>query len=333
MADNTYKSKGPIGTPLHKLPPSKKSNIQAKAPPVIRTVIEEKQNVREIETLELENKNIRYTIGQVFALNHGRAKVPPHLEEIFNSYTTQLSFDYNNKSNVRLATDAESKRRKPILTKNDDVYNDASILSHLRHAFGSVAKGKTTLPIAQLNQTVIPPTMVMEVSKLFLDTMIQCPMLCDEFLVILFSIEYISNIETKIYGEFVKNAMQYYSKPLVLEDSKLESGEDRTKNHHTSVCLLIAKLFAYEFNQSEKHKNPRMYFSNRAFLDKFLEPLFQKMEAGDAQAVNNLASVWNIIKVSPKFNDLGCYIERMRAVYASKLFKLSIKLLIKDHLV
>lgn len=286
----------------------------------------------------MDDQSIRYTLGQMIALNHGRAAVPPGMAKLFSTYANGLPKDYNNKLHANLkgcSTDAKSLLSGKA--SGADVYKDTSVLSNIRHIFGSLAKSKTETTVALLNAITIPVTMIGEVARLFFDTCIQCPAVCDEYLTVLFRLRLPNQVEQKITFQFLQILIENYNRPPVLPDSKVESGADRVKNYYAAMCLLYTKLFTFPFPAAdEAYKNPRAYFSNKDNLDKFLNPLFQKMNSGDVMGLQNVAVVWRILrdKAAEKFPPAvyNPYREQIKAAYENKAFKLTTRLLLKDFI-
>jgi hypothetical protein len=285
----------------------------------------------------MDDQSIRYTIGQMMALNHGKVSLSAGMAKLFGTYVNGLPAGYNNEFNVNRPKDNTVKKRT-ILTsatsKPGDVYQDKSILTNIRHIFGSLAKTKTDSTVAQINQISIPETMVKEVAELFFETCIQCPAVCDEYLDVLFRLKFPNGLEQKISYQFLQLLIKNYITPPVLLDSKLESGADRTRKYHTGTCLIFAKLFTYKFEATEQFKNPRTYFSHQDNLDKFLRPMFQKMQEGQTDALHNVATVYRMFldKCPGKFN-YAAYKTQLQSVYQNKdLFKLTVRLLLKDFI-
>ena len=285
----------------------------------------------------MDDQSIRYTIGQMMALNHGKVNLPTGLAKLFGTYVKGLPSGYNNEFNVNRPKDDTLKKRA-ILTsatsKPGDVYQDKSILTNIRRIFGSLAKSKTDNTVTQINQISIPGTMVNEVSELFFETCIQCPSVCDEYLNVLFRLKFPNGLEQKISFQFLQILIKNYINPPFLPDSKLESGVDRTRKYHTGTCLIFAKLFTYKFEETEQFKNPRTYFSNQDNLDKFLRPMFQKMSEGNSDALHNVATVYRMLtqKCPSKFN-YTAYKSQLKTVYQNKeLYKLTMRLILKDFI-
>lgn len=296
----------------------------------------------ELDVYTLEPKTTtRYTIGQFTMLNHGRVKLTPSLQQKFAEYTMppcSLERAYNNPYNIRFSEAMEGKApsKKPLLKKKEGVYDDAQILSSLRHAFSSIAKGegRTILAIADINQIMIPKTMLEKVSELFFDVSVQCPKQMGEYLKVLFGISYQDQIEKTIYLHFVKCAMSCFDTPRVLEDSMLEDGESRTKKHREATCELIARLFTYSFSDDPKHEKPRSFFGKYENLcTRLLDPIFRNIDKGDAHEVKNLVRVWEILLASKKFN-LSAYLPKIRSLVENKnqRFKMSTVLLLRDFI-
>ena len=294
-------------------------------------------------TLEL-NTNIRYTIGQMERLNHGRVKLPPKLEQKIREYTMPpccIENPYNNPLNTPFRNALQStdkKSRQPLLKKTESIYSDEHILKNLRHAFSAISKGtgRTILAITDINQIMIPKTMVEKVAKLFFDVIAQCPLQMNEYLAVLFGISYVDHLETKIHFHFVKFAMSAFATPYVVSDSLLESGESLTKKHRTATCQLIARLFMFPFSSERKHEKARDFFGNSENLHtKFLQPVFHKIQAGDADEVSNLVKIWDIIGKQPKFKSaLTTYIPQMKVLLENKdkKFKMSTVLLLRGFI-
>jgi hypothetical protein len=284
----------------------------------------------------MDDQSIRYTLGQMIALNHGRTNVPPGMAKLFSTYVNGLPKEYNNKFNTNLPISQSTAVPRTLLagkTSGTDVYKDTSVLGSIRHIFGSLAKSKTDTTVALLNGITIPVTMVGEVARLFFETCIQCPAVCDEYLNVLFRLTYPNQLEQKITFQFVQTLIENYKNPPVLPDSKVESGVDRMKNYNAAICLLYTKLFVYPFPSGEQFKNPRAFFANKENLEKFLNPLFQKMNAGDVYALQNVAVVYRLLKDKcPGKFQLEAYLTQIKVVYENKNFKLTTRLALKDFI-
>jgi len=284
----------------------------------------------------MDNQSIRYTIGQMIALNHGGTNVPAGMGKLFRTYVNGLPKDYNNKHNKGIPVVPPGEVKKSILSSggNNGVYQDISVIPNIRHIFGSLAKSKTDATIKLINAIDIPITMVTEVAKLFFETCVQCPAVCDEYLNVLFRLSFPNRVEQKITYQFVQILTENYARPPVLPDSKLESAADRNKHYHAATCLLLVKLFSFPFENTEQFKNPRAYFSAVTNFEKFIKPLFEKMQGGDVNALHNAAVVYRTLKEKcPTKFDLEPYRGIIAEVYQNtSLFKLTVRLLLKDFI-
>ncbi len=297
----------------------------------------------ELETHSLESTNTRYTIGQFTQLNHGRVKLSPALEEKLSHYTMPacaLEREHNNPYNIcfKIAAESSAPTKKPLLARKEGIYDDAHILSSLRHAFSSIAKGtgRTLLAVTDINQIMIPKTMVEKVAELFFDVIVQCPKQMNEYLKVLFGLSYPDqdHMETRIHFYFVKYAVNSFENPRVLQDSILEDGAGRTKKHREATCELLARLYIYQFGDDPKHDKPRSFFSNQENVTKrFLDPVFAKIDTGDANEVKNLIKIWDLLKSCKKF-DLSQYLPRIKILAENKdmKFKMTTVLLLRDFI-
>lgn len=269
---------------------------------------------------------VRLTLGQVTGLNHGRVKLPESMKQAISGYTVSQRPDYNNKSNIHIKNSG-SAVKTGILSeqKNKDVYTDDGTLYDIRREFGTIAKGKTESSIKKINQLSIPgtPAMIDKLTLLFFDTIIQCPNLCAEYLEVLRAFEPVNFTKDALYESFCRLVISRYLHPVKLEATKLETAEDRTKKHTAALCLLIATLFTMDHHNQVFIR----FFGVQEAVNRFIEPLFQRMEQGDVQAVHNVATVWPMLLAKW---DLSKYTDRLTAIYMnSKLFKLSVRLLLK----
>lgn len=287
-----------------------------------------------MELLELSDTDIvRYTLSQALALNNGRVRLPTDLESIFEKYTMPscaMERPYNNTMNVRFY---DSSKPQPVFAKTVDslkgldAYSPEAILRNIRHAFASVAKGKTQLPIVRINQMLIPPDMVTDIAKLFFETIIQSAKKAEEFIEVLFSIRLQNDLEKQIHTAFVKHTMETFRNPPVLEDTSIESGESRTRSHRSATCILLAHLFVYTYPNSMR--DAKLFFKPEYLKIKFLDLIFTKAESGDVEEVKNLITVLPILMNKYQVV-LDSYNDRINGLYNDKeKFKLSTRQLLK----
>ena len=294
----------------------------------------------ELETYSLESKHsTRYTIGQFTKLNNGIVRLPVALEKKLQSYSIPSCMEkaYNNPFNIRFKTAVEPNK-KPLLLKKEGIYDDAHILSSLRHAFSSISKGagRTLLAVTDINQIMIPKTMIEDVAKLFFEVIVQCPKQMNEYLKVLFGISYPhqDHIETRIHFFFVKFVLNSFEEPKILADSILENGESRTKKHREATCEMLARLYVYPFDNDPLYDKPRLFFSNQGNVTtRFLDPVFAKIDKDDANEVKNLVKIWDFLKSCKKF-DLSQYVPKIRTLAENKnmKFKMATVLLLRDFI-
>jgi hypothetical protein len=277
--------------------------------------------------VDQDSLNIRYTLGQAVALNHGQVVLPADLRSIFDSYSMpacSLEKPYNNRYNVKFyAPGAAAVPRRKQIARKEEVYSDESVLSHLRHAFGSITKDKTVLAVTQLNQTVIPDSMIAETGRLFFNTSVQSPALCQEYLTVLFNIHYPDGKASAIQLEFVKAAMSAFRQPVILEDTNLESGADRSKKHRSATCLVLAKMFVYKFAEGSK---PWQFFWGSDNFTRFMDSILARIEAGDAADIVNLKTIIDTVKGEREISP--AHMVRVKKIADDKQFKLSMRLLL-----
>lgn len=271
----------------------------------------------------------RLTLGQITGLNHGRVAIPDSVKATIAKYTNGQLPSYNNPYNIHIKQGAAVKTSGGALTekRNKEANTDEGVLYSIRHVFGSIAKGKTDKAIEAINLLNIPVTLVDRLALLFFDTIIQCPNLCSEYLEVLQKFTPVNFSKDILYESFCKLVISRYLHPVKVEASKLETAEDRTKAFNSAICMLISLLFS-----STGFRNAPVFcrfFGSRDALDRFLSPLFGRMEQGDISAVQNISVIYPMIKRA--FQDLTPYDDRIRAIYAdTKLFKLSVRLLLKE---
>jgi hypothetical protein len=156
----------------------------------------------------------------------------------------------------------------------------------------------------------------------------------NEYLKVLFGISYPDqdHLETRIHFYFVKYVVNSFEHPRVLKDSILEDGESRTKKHREATCELLARLYIYQFSDDSLYDKPRAFFSNQDNVTKrFLDPMFLRIEGGDANEVKNLVRVWELIRSCKKF-DLSQYLPTIKRLSENKdmKFKMTTVLLLRD---
>ena len=293
----------------------------------------------DIEPLE----SYRFTIGQFMQLNPGTGKLNRELVDIFDGYTMPACCrvkPYNNRLNTRFyehgAKKAEGPKRRTRKFK-EDAFSDSNILSTMRHAFGSVAKGsgRTAYAIAAVNQILIPETMVEEVARLFFDTIIQSPKQMPEYLDVLFGTT--NAAASAIQFQFVKITCDVFKNPLELESTALESKGTRTRKHREATCSLNAALYIYNFTEEPQYRKPRNFFrSVKNLREKLLDPLFINVNIACPrdQATNylkDLANVWQILNRGGRVSDLVDYQERLVELYHNERYKLTGRLLLRDY--
>jgi hypothetical protein len=287
--------------------------------------------------ITLDNrKNVRYTLSQSLALNTGIVRLPQDLERIFGGYTMpacSLERPYNNQQNMKFYDPSKPQHmyvKSVASLKGLDVYSDESILPNIRHAFASVAKGKTQLPIVRINQMIIPASMVSEIAELFFDTIIRSPKKASEFIEVLFGINFQDALEKQMHMHFVKHTIENFKNPPKLKDTSLESGESLTKSHRNATCILMASLFAHTYPNSLP--DAKLYFKAGHLKQKFLDEVFRRVELGDVDEVKNLVDVLPLL--SPKYQSIiDTYNDRIIALYNDKdKFKVTVRLLLKDFI-
>lgn len=301
-----------------------------------------------MEVSTLDHKFIRYTIGQLSMLNNGHVNLPASMKALYQKYTIPVSAlerPYNNPHNIHFARAQEGRTMKRApLQKDVSIYDDSRILSCLRHAFNSIAnsalpgalpgQGQVVVAIAEINQLLIPATMLTKVAELFYNAIIEWPQQTIEFLNVLFGISCQDAAEQKIQLEFVKHTIACFTEPPQLTDTHLESGESHMKRQREATSVLLARLFTYSFSTSVRHEKPRVFFSQQDRLQtKFLDPLFARIDAGNADYVKCLTLAWPILAESKRFN-LSAYLPRIRTIYENKdkKFKLATVLLLGGFL-
>lgn len=287
---------------------------------------------------EFETDGYRYTIGQFMKLNQGKCKLPADLKEIFSKYSMpdcSMEVPHNNKLNIRFNPPGkEPPRKKMGLRKCDEIYSDIQILPSLRHAFSSVVKGSdgTVLAIHTMNSILIPITMTKEVAQLFFDTIIQSPKQMPEYLKLLFTFKQPNALERKIHLAFVQIAMEAFNSEIVLPDTILETGNDRSKKHRETTCKIIASLFVYKFDpKNPTHAKPLKLFSNVEKLKKsVIEPMLSEASK-DSGKIKNLINVWKILNDGGYSDVLSLYMSDLCAIYKNPKYKLSTRILLRDY--
>ena len=287
----------------------------------------------------------RLTTGQMMALNHGKICLPGTIEQLIKDYNMPaccLSKPYGNPQNPYFASARADKTKSSTAGRTMNVrrtvasHSDDHIFQDLRKAFASFVKGKdgTVLATTSINRMIIPNTKIIEIADLFFQTMIQCPLQIDEYLKVLFTLKRTSDdLEHKIRLAFAKIAIETFTNPVKLQDTKISDGETLTRNHREASCAIIAKLYSYDYSSTDIDlSGPNSLFSSYDKLkQKFIDPIMSDIKAGHADSIKTLANSLRTLSNSGKYPKLiSDYKQQIMDIYDNTQFKLTARLAIKD---
>ena len=293
----------------------------------------------------------RLTTGQMMALNHGQINLPPSISQLIKDYAMPaccLSKPYGNPFNLHFASGRADKTKAAAASRTMNVrrtvasHTDEHIFQDLRKVFASIVKGKdgTVLATMSINRMIIPASKVNEIADLFFQTMIQCPLQIDEYLKVLFMIKRVGDdLDNKIRLAFAKIAIETFTNPVKLPDTKISDGETLTRHHREASCTIIAKLYSYDYANGSGSggadlSGPNSLFSNYEKLkQKFIGQLLSEISAGNAESIKILANVLRILSTSGKYPTiLADYKQDLQNIYENTKFKLTARLAVKDFI-
>lgn len=290
----------------------------------------------------------RLTTGQMMALNHGQVNLPASISLLIKDYAMPaccLSKPYANPHNLHFSAGRADKTKAAAASRTMNVrrtvasHTDEHIFQDLRKVFASIVKGKdgTVLATMSINRMIIPGSKVQEIAELFFQTLIQCPLQIDEYLKVLFMIKRTGDdLDNKIRLAFAKIAIENFTNPVKLQDTKISDGETLTRHHREASCTIIAKLYSYDYTSKDgvDLSGPNSLFSNYEKLkQKFIGQLLTEITAGNADAIKILANVLRILSASGKYPAiLSDYKETLQKIYENSKFKLTARLPIKDFI-
>jgi hypothetical protein len=290
----------------------------------------------------------RLTTGQMMSLNHGKIALPQSLSDIINHHTMPaccLSKPYGNPHNPYFSVGHADKSKAAAAGRTMGVrrtvaaHTDDHIFQDLRKAFASIVKGKdgTMFATMSINRMIIPHTKVKEIAELFFQTMIQCPLQIDEYLKVLFTLKRpVDSLEDKIRFSFAQCAIETFSHPVQLNDTKISDGDTLTRSHREVTCRILAKLFAYDYETKDgvDLSGPKAMFSNYDTIkQKFFAKLITEITAGNADSIKLFANSLRILSDSGKYPTIvNDYQTQLNTIYNSSTFKLTARLAVKDFI-
>jgi hypothetical protein len=290
----------------------------------------------------------RLTTGQMMALNHGQINLPASISLLIKDYAMPaccLSKPYGNPHNPHFSAGRADKTKAAAASRTMSArrtvasHSDDHIFQDLRKVFASIVKGKdgTVLATMSINRMIIPVSKVQEIADLFFQTMIQCPLQIDEYLKVLFMIKRTGDdLDNKIRLAFAKIAIETFTNPVKLQDTKISDGETLTRQHRDSTCTVIAKLYAYDYSTKDgvDLSGPNTLFSNYEKLkQKFVGQLLSEINAGNADTIKIIANVLRILSASGKYPSiLADYKQDLQTIYDNTGFKLTARLAVKDFI-
>lgn len=285
-----------------------------------------------------KNESNRYSLGEFHALNHGQVKLPLSLTNIFEHYkmpTCCLRYPHINPHNVEfskshLNSNGKSGHiRRPVVNQ----VGDDKIIADIRSAFSSVTTKKdgSILCTAQINQMILPDSSANAISDLFFSTMIQSPRMIMPYLSVLFNIQRNDKLGNKIRLGFFRKVLETFNNPVVLESNKIMDGSIRTKQHRQTTCLMLASLYAYQYN--DELKGPKKQFDDYTkLMSKLVNPLINCINNGKSlddshDHIGFLAECISVLVKSNKFpNLLNSISSELQGIFNNKKYKLTKKL-------
>ena len=297
--------------------------------------------------MDKKEPSSRLSTGQMMALNHGRISLPPSMQLIMDNYLMPpccLSKPYANLHNPHFKRGRDdvckiaNASRTMAVRKVVASHTDDHIFHDLRKVFASIVKGKdgTVLATMSINRMLIPSNKAAEIGELFFQTMIQCPLQIDDYLKVLFSIKRPDEIENIFRLSCAKKAVETFNNPLKIPDSKISDSETLTKLHRESTCMVLTKLYAYDYKSdlTVDLSKPNSVFSNYGRLkERYIGAILNDIHSGNADAIKILANSLKVLSLCKKYSTIiNDYQEDLAKIYSNTAFKLTVRLAIKDYI-
>ena len=297
--------------------------------------------------MDKKEPSARLSTGQLMALNHGKLNLPQSIQLIMDNYLMPaccLSKTYANPHNPHFKRGREdvckisNASRTMAVRKVVASHTDDHIFHDLRKVFASIVKGKdgTVLPITSINRMLIPSNKATEIGELFFQTMIQCPLQIDDYLKVLFSLKRQDEIEHIFRLACAKKAVETFNNPIKIPDSKISDSETLTKLHREATCMVLSKLYAYDYksDHSVDLSKPNSVFSNYLRLkERYIGVILNDINSGNADAIKILATSLKVLSTCSKYLTLiNDYQDDLNKIYSNTGFKLTVRLAIKDYI-
>lgn len=305
---------------------------------------------------------LRYTLGQLVELNHGKSIGPGSATyELFSSYPEPHTTDYLNQHNKRfhrarsapvgptpVTTTSGSTSTATATTitttgapvptdftlKKAHVYSDQKILEDIRKVISNISKGsgKVQLAISRMNQLSIPSTQAESVAKLFHLSMIECDFLIDEYIGVLIGFTNLDkSLMERLYTSFIRMVIGEFKTPSKFEDTHAESAYDKQTRWRIRNALILAKLYNLKVPETPEFSCMRGSLETSIIIEKFIDPIFNSLSPTDNSTTQLLVAVWSVIaksgtrlsKESP--SDYARYIAKIDELTKSVDYKMTDK--------
>lgn len=259
---------------------------------------------------------LRYTLGQLVELNHGKSITPgSSTYELFSSYPEPHTTDYLNQHNKRFHRDktapdvgaavsvgsASAPMPTEFTLKRAHIYSDQKVLEDIRKVISNISKGsgKVQLAISRMNQLSIPSTQAESVAKLFHLSMIECDFLIDEYVGVLLGFTNTDKtLMGQLYSAFIKMVIGEFKTPSKFDDSHAESSYDKQTRWRIRNALILAKLYNQKLPDTPEFNCMKSSLDTPLIMEKFIEPIFSALSPNDNSTTQLLVAVWSVIAKS-----------------------------------
>lgn len=242
---------------------------------------------------------IRYTLGQLSDLNHGKATDL----KLFSSYPAPITSEvYQNPHNHRFDKSTPTMIREPVL-KSTHIHSDQRVIEDIRKVISGITRenSKVELAISRMSELSIPDTQALGVAKLFHHSMIECDFLIDEYLRVLLNFKNTDSALVKnIYQQFTLALTGEFLKPSKFEDSHVETGKAKSIRWRIRNAMILAKLYNSKLPESPEFDYIRRTLKTNDIIARFLNPIFTAVSPTDNSTTQLLSSVWTIIRDGKK---------------------------------
>lgn len=278
-----------------------------------------------------EYEIIRYTVSQLFDLNHGKYHVSGKAHDIFSSYPEPRCPNYQNKHNHRFVTQKTKTPTVANIIKSEHIYSDKKIINDIRNIINVVSKGsgKVQLAIKRMNGLTIPATQAGAVAKVFHHAMIDCDFLIQEYLDVLFGFTNSDrSLIVNIYNSFITSVIEEFKSPSTFEDSHTESKVDKEFRWRHRNCLIIAHLATRTYPDTPEFELIRNKMRIAAISGIFMGSMFSEISPENDSVIQIVVDVWTLLKERISIeapDDHKKYLEILQQIVDSPDYKVTVK--------